>query len=228
MPPSFDLVLRRMLLSTVVLLALAIGLPVGCTALFERQARRLDALVDRGTPVTAVLSRDDDESDWQASYKVGGETYASSINASDVEGIERGKRIPPRRAHRRSDGHRRRRSRPSGTKGQGDAHVGAEARRRAALVLRLRRRAQRLAISTREAHRPHRAPRSWCLSRAPSSLGPLDRAAHRADLRPSLARRPRPRRVAVARAPGRRAHVGHPRRHGLVRTARRPREDQRA
>jgi hypothetical protein len=59
-----------------------IGLPFGAHALFERQAKRLDALGDHGAPATATVTRVDQARTVFYAYEIDGATYDWSVKQS--------------------------------------------------------------------------------------------------------------------------------------------------
>ena len=63
----------------VVFLLLAVVVPAGCYGLFERQARRLDALGDHGEPATATVTGVGREGTVFYAYGVGGATYTWNV-----------------------------------------------------------------------------------------------------------------------------------------------------
>jgi hypothetical protein len=70
-----------------VLLALAIGVPAGCHGLFERQARRLDAVAERGEVVTATVTAVTQQGGAATThyrYEVGGATFTWEVDHADA------------------------------------------------------------------------------------------------------------------------------------------------
>jgi hypothetical protein len=65
-------------------LILAIVLPAGCFGLFERQARRLDALGDHGAPTTATVTAVKRGGTVDYAYVVNGTTYTWNVAHEEV------------------------------------------------------------------------------------------------------------------------------------------------
>lgn len=84
--------LRQARRSALVLALLALGLPAGCHTLFERQARRFDAVVHHGAQVDATVSRVDAHGGYIV-YTVAGQELTSSVGPDDAHGIVPGQTL---------------------------------------------------------------------------------------------------------------------------------------
>jgi hypothetical protein len=85
--PDVDAVVRSLVRARAVLVALAIALPAGCFGLFERQARRLDALAEDGVVVTATvtaLGGAGAEGSTSYAYEVDGVRHAWSVRRDEA------------------------------------------------------------------------------------------------------------------------------------------------
>ncbi|WP_394846757.1 hypothetical protein LZC95_04745 [Pendulispora brunnea] len=76
-----------------IFLALALALPAGCYGVFERQAKRLDALGDHGEPATATVTAVRQKGTVDYSYVVGGATYTWNVSQEDAPPVV-GKTFP--------------------------------------------------------------------------------------------------------------------------------------
>lgn len=72
-------VIRSLTRWRLIFLLMAVVLPAGCYGLFERQARRLDALSDHGEPAMATVTGVNREGTVFYAYGVGGTTYTWNV-----------------------------------------------------------------------------------------------------------------------------------------------------
>lgn len=84
-PPADPQRMERSLVRSIgVLLAIAILVPLGLYALFERQARRLEALGDHGEPVVATVTGISGDGSVHYAYAVDGTPYTWSVAPEDA------------------------------------------------------------------------------------------------------------------------------------------------
>lgn len=78
-PLAPEQALRSLVRWRLVFLALAVLVPAGCQLVFERQARRLDALADHGAATTATVTSVNGEGDVGYAYEVAAQRYTWSV-----------------------------------------------------------------------------------------------------------------------------------------------------
>lgn len=83
-PSSIQSLVRSLVRWRLAFLVLAAVIPAGCHALFERQARRLDALADHGADATATVTGVGREGTVDYAYVVGAETYTWNVAPEDA------------------------------------------------------------------------------------------------------------------------------------------------